>query len=39
MTEVNELYECAICGNKVKVVARGDGALACCGQEMMSVSE
>jgi desulfoferrodoxin-like iron-binding protein len=38
MTKVGEVYECEICGNKVKVVENGDGTLVCCGQEMTKVS-
>ena len=34
MTDVGELYECEICGNKVKVLEVGAGTLVCCGQPM-----
>lgn len=35
MTELNQIYKCAVCGNIVEVVHAGSGALACCGQEMV----
>lgn len=38
MTKVNEVYECEICGNKVKVMESGDGTLVCCGQDMTKIS-
>jgi superoxide reductase len=38
MTKVSEIYECDICGNKVKVLESGDGTLVCCGQDMNEVS-
>jgi superoxide reductase len=38
MTNVGEVYECEICGNKVKVVEAGNGTLVCCGQDMNKVS-
>ena len=37
MTKVGEVYLCEICGNKVKVVESGAGALVCCGEEMTLV--
>ena len=37
MTDVNEVYLCEICGNKVKVVEAGAGQLDCCGQPMTKV--
>jgi len=37
MTDVNEIYLCEICGNKVKVVEAGAGQLVCCGQPMTKV--
>lgn len=37
MTKTGELYYCAICGNKVKVVETGVGQLVCCGQPMKLV--
>ncbi|MBM4237396.1 MAG: desulfoferrodoxin FeS4 iron-binding domain-containing protein [Euryarchaeota archaeon] len=33
-TNTGEIYECDICGNKVKVVEAGAGTLVCCGQPM-----
>ncbi|MBP7086878.1 MAG: desulfoferrodoxin FeS4 iron-binding domain-containing protein, partial [Methanomassiliicoccales archaeon] len=38
MTNVGEVYECEVCGNKVKVVEAGGGTLVCCGQDMNKVS-
>jgi superoxide reductase len=35
MTEVNEIYECEICGNVVKVIEAGVGILVCCGENMV----
>jgi superoxide reductase len=37
MTDVNEVYLCEICGNKVKVLENGPGVLVCCGQPMTKV--
>jgi len=37
MTEVDEVYLCEICGNKVKVMENGPGVLVCCGQPMTKV--
>lgn len=34
MTELDEIYKCAICGNVVDVVHKGAGELVCCGQPM-----
>ena len=39
MTKVGEVYLCEICGNKVKVLESGAGALVCCGEEMKLVEE
>ncbi len=38
MTEVNEIYYCKLCGNKVKVLQEGAGELVCCGQPMEKVA-
>jgi superoxide reductase len=38
MAEVGEVYVCEICGNKVKVLAGGEGELVCCGQPMNKVA-
>ncbi len=35
MTNKEEIYECKICGNIVKVLQKGVGELVCCGQLMM----
>jgi superoxide reductase len=34
MTEVEQVYLCEICGNKVKVLESGVGTLVCCGKPM-----
>ena len=39
MTEVNEVYLCEICGNKVMVLENGIGVLVCCGQPMVKIDE
>ena len=33
-TEVGQVYQCKICGNKVKVLEAGGGQLVCCGVPM-----
>lgn len=32
---VDKIYFCPICGNEVKFVRDGGGAIICCGQEMV----
>ena len=39
MTQVGEVYLCEICGNKVKIIEAGGGALVCCGDSMKKVEE
>lgn len=39
MTELNQVYKCAVCGNIVEVVHAGGGALVCCGQPMVLQKE
>lgn len=39
MTERNQLYRCAICGNIVDVRHAGAGELVCCGQPMTLLQE
>lgn len=34
MTNIEEIYECRICGNVVKVLHQGKGQLVCCGEPM-----
>lgn len=34
MTELNQIYKCAICGNVVEIIHTGGGTLVCCGQNM-----
>ena len=37
MTNVNDVYLCEICGNKVRVLEAGAGTLVCCGEDMVLV--
>lgn len=37
-TEVEQVYLCNICGNKVKVMESGAGELVCCDEPMEKVS-
>ena len=39
MTEVKQVYRCALCGNIVEVVHAAGGQLSCCGQPMELVKE
>ena len=39
MTQVNQVYKCAICGNIVEVLHNGAGELVCCGQPMNLLAE
>lgn len=39
MTQLNQIYKCAICGNMVEVVFPGAGQLVCCGQPMQLLAE
>jgi len=39
MTQLNQIYKCAICGNVIKVVHTGVGELICCGQPMNLMEE
>ncbi|CAJ36839.1 desulfoferrodoxin [Methanocella arvoryzae] len=39
MTELNQVYKCAVCGNIVEVIHAGGGALVCCGQPMVLQNE
>jgi superoxide reductase len=34
MTEINQIYQCNICGNVIKVIEPGGGELVCCGAPM-----
>ena len=38
MPAVGKVYECAICGNAVKILANGNTPLVCCGQPMDEVA-
>lgn len=39
MTELMQVYKCAVCGNIVEIVHPGDGELVCCGQPMKLMRE
>lgn len=39
MSKLNEVYKCTLCGNIVEVVHPGVGALVCCNQQMMLLTE
>jgi superoxide reductase len=39
MTEINQIYKCAVCGNIVQVLHAGQGELVCCGQPMRLQTE
>jgi len=39
MTQMNEVYKCAVCGNIVEVLHAGAGELVCCGQPMDLMTE
>lgn len=38
MPIVGKIYECAICGNAVKLIANGNTRLVCCGEIMTELS-
>ena len=39
MPKLNEIYKCELCGNIVELVHAGPGALNCCGQKMVLMTE
>ena len=39
MAQRLEVYKCNVCGNIVEVLTGGAGALVCCGQDMVLMSE
>jgi len=39
MTQVGQIYKCAVCGNTVEVKTAGVGELVCCGQPIGLVPE
>jgi superoxide reductase len=39
MANRNEIYKCEMCGNIVELTHGGPGALVCCGQKMMLMTE
>jgi desulfoferrodoxin-like iron-binding protein len=39
MPNKGEIYKCELCGNVVKVLEPGGGALVCCGEDMQLLSD
>lgn len=39
MAKLLEVYKCNLCGNIVEILHAGDGALVCCGEEMVLLTE
>ncbi|NOZ20913.1 MAG: desulfoferrodoxin FeS4 iron-binding domain-containing protein [Planctomycetes bacterium] len=39
MNAMNQLFHCNVCGQEVRVVRPGPGALYCCGEAMVPVEE
>lgn len=39
MAKLLEVYKCNLCGNIVEIVHAGGGALSCCGEEMVLLTE
>ena len=39
MAQLLEVYKCNLCGNIVEVVHAGGGTLACCGEDMVLLTE
>ena len=39
MPKCLEVYKCNLCGNIVENIHAGDGALVCCGEEMVLLTE
>lgn len=39
MAEKSMFYKCEVCGNVVSVIDAGDGALVCCGKDMILLKE
>jgi superoxide reductase len=39
MAKLLEVYKCNLCGNIVEIVHAGDGALSCCGEDMVLLTE
>ena len=39
MAKLLEVYKCNLCGNIVEVIHAGDGALVCCGEDMVLLTE
>jgi len=39
MAKLLEVYKCNLCGNIVEVIHAGDGALVCCGEDMVLLAE
>ncbi len=39
MTKLNEIYKCDVCGNIVEIMHGAPGALVCCGEKMILMTE
>ena len=39
MPQMNEVYKCELCGNIVEIMHGGPGALTCCNQKMVLMTE
>ena len=39
MTKLNEIYKCDLCGNIVEIMHGAPGALVCCGEKMVLMTE
>lgn len=39
MPQLNEVYKCELCGNIVEIMHGGPGALTCCNQKMVLMTE
>ena len=39
MAKLLEVYKCNLCGNIVEILHAGDGALVCCGEDMVLLTE
>lgn len=39
MTELHQIYKCALCGDMIEIILAGKGDLICCGQPMQLLKE
>lgn len=39
MPQLNEVYKCELCGNIIEIMHAGPGALTCCNQKMVLMTE